>query len=326
MKLQTPNRDPEPAVEPQPGTPDGSPDTQSDVRRRMPSEIIELLEWVPRRERDRILSDPVLHASQKELYRDACAMTRAGIPEVAQERILMIRFENYYRSIHELEIENAVTNASKGAHERRPKLYPPVDLAVRADAVAKFPNALERLRAESAVREPHLLPTADVIDRLFSQDDMLCMGRLPNSFCTEPRTFFRAKEREHPFIVANPMASKWGMSKRGSPSQRCLANAGERKRIVVEYDSGTIEEQAALHLHLKSLGVELLMVVFSGSKSLHGWFDVSRESQESVSRTLRYAAYLGADTATFCPIQLVRTPNAIRDNGALQRVEFLSAK
>jgi hypothetical protein len=297
----------------------------SDVRLRMPADLIELLNELPLAQREKILSDPVDN-SHFELFRDACAMTRAGLPAEVQLRVLAVRFENYHKTISETDVEKAVCDASLKAHAIRPRRYPAPSYEARKEVIACFPDALERLRAESPVHNPGALMCSEIIDRLFTDRDLVCMAQSKYESRTEQRTAFRSRERNHQFIVVNPMAARLGMTQQGKLSTRCLENAGPRTRIVIEYDNGSLDEQAALHLHLRALGVNLVMAVFSGSKSLHGWFDVTNESDESVMKTFRYAAYLGADTATFCPVQLVRTPNAVRDNGTLQRVEFLSLK
>ena len=166
--------------------------------------------------------------------------------------------------------------------------------------------------------------SGDVLDRFFGDDALLCLGQSPSSTFTQQRAHFRGFEQELPYMVPNAMSAPRGLTKDGRDSNRCLANAGPRKRLVVEYDFGTLDEQAALHLHLRDKNLPLKMVVFSGSKSLHGWFDVTGCSDEQIALTCRYAAYLGADTATFSPIQLVRTPNARRDEQTLQAVQYLA--
>jgi hypothetical protein len=102
-----------------------------------------------------------------------------------------------------------------------------------------------------------------------------------------------------------------------------LANTGPLTYQVVEFDRGTLDEQAKIHLHLLHFA-KLRLVVFSGNKSLHGWYDVRSMGPEEITRFRRYVAALGADKATFTPCQLVRTPNARRDNGAIQTVLFLA--
>jgi len=106
-------------------------------------------------------------------------------------------------------------------------------------------------------------------------------------------------------------------------SDRCLKNTGERHFLIVEFDTGTTDEHAALLLHLAGRA-PLTLAVFSGSKSLHGWFYCAGVAEEKVSRFFRYAVSLGADRATWTRCQLVRMPDGLRDDGNKQTVYFFN--
>ena len=51
------------------------------------------------------------------------------------------------------------------------------------------------------------------------------------------------------------------------------------------------------------------MAVYSGNKSLHGWFFCQGEPEEKLNRFMRVAVNLGADTATWTKSQFVRMPD-----------------
>jgi hypothetical protein len=98
----------------------------------------------------------------------------------------------------------------------------------------------------------------------------------------------------------------------------------ERRFLVVEFDFpadrfgvSTRDACASLLAHL-SRYAPLVLAVWSGSKSLQGWFD------EDSREFFEYACALGADPATWTRCQLVRTPQAIRWNGNRQTVEFFN--
>ncbi len=76
-----------------------------------------------------------------------------------------------------------------------------------------------------------------------------------------------------------------------------------------------------LHLAEKA---PLALVVYSGGKSLHGWFYCAGVAEEKVSRIFRYAVYLGADRANWNPSQFARMPDGVRENGRRQTVYFLN--
>ena len=96
-------------------------------------------------------------------------------------------------------------------------------------------------------------------------------------------------------------------------------NTGPRLYLVVEFDEGTHDTHASLIQHL-ARHAPLNMVVLSGGKSLHSWFDVRAMSEEATKRFFQLACQLGADPATWTRSQFVRMPNGRRSNGNLQRV------
>jgi hypothetical protein len=106
-------------------------------------------------------------------------------------------------------------------------------------------------------------------------------------------------------------------------SVHCLGNTGARRYLVVEFDGGTLDEQAALIVYLGTLA-SLVLVVFSGAKSLHAWFSV--KGIADVEEFFVIACRLGADPATWTPCQFVRMPGGTRSGGARQRVYWFNPK
>jgi hypothetical protein len=119
------------------------------------------------------------------------------------------------------------------------------------------------------------------------------------------------------------MTAVTGLNQSGEVSNRCLSNTGARRFLIVEFDAGTTDDHAALLLHLAERE-PLAIVVFSGSKSLHGWFYCAGVTAGKVSRFFRYAVSLGADRAMWTPCQLVRMPDGTRDNERQQTVYFFN--
>ena len=102
-----------------------------------------------------------------------------------------------------------------------------------------------------------------------------------------------------------------------------MKSTGKRRFLIVEFDTGTTDEHAALLVHLAQRA-PLTLAVHSGSRSLHGWFHCAEAAEEKVSRFFRYAVSLGADRATWTRSQLVRMPGGLRDNGNKQTVYFFN--
>ena len=251
------------------------------------------------------------------------ALFRAGFPEWERRLVLESWFKGYYRQISEREIERAVIRATGEACQVSPR-WPVTDLRRVAKITKNAEGGLKALKASSD-KASMPLTTGAIIDQLYQPTDLLCLAKCLSGAVTDKREAFRGKEHEFQFIVPNAMSAKSGLTTDGRISSRCLANVGPVTYQVVEFDQGTLDEQARVHLHLAQM-VKLRLVVFSGSKSLHGWYDVRAMSGEMVNQFRCYVAALGADKATFTPCQLVRMPNARRDNGALQEVFFTSFK
>ena len=121
------------------------------------------------------------------------------------------------------------------------------------------------------------------------------------------------------------MSAVTGLTQEGRESKHALSNTGPRRFLVAEFDQGTLDEHAALLVHLAGFA-PLVCVAHSGGKSLHGWFYVHGQPEGRVLKLFRYAVSLGADDATWTPSQFVRMPDGLRDNGRHQTVFYLSFK
>lgn len=110
------------------------------------------------------------------------------------------------------------------------------------------------------------------------------------------------------YIVPNPMHKIQGKNKIGDDSYRCLDNVSTRRwHQVVEFDSGTIEEQIRLHDWLSSFRT-LEMLVYSGGKSVHGWYDCYIRTARENAEFMKEAVKIGADRSLWIPCQLCRFP------------------
>src|SRR5262249_39641167 len=122
-------------------------------------------------------------------------------------------------------------------------------------------------------------------------------------------------------IVPSPMTARIGKTQEGRESAHTLETTGPRRFLVIEQDSGTIDEQAAILLHLRAIG-PLAIAVHSGSKSIHGWFYCAGRAEEKLREFMELAVSLGADPAMWTRSQFARTPDGTRDNGKRQTVFY----
>ena len=200
--------------------------------------------------------------------------------------------------------------------------WPAVGMAAREKVVTSG-FTLADLWEASPVRMDEIGPgTEDIIDALFPGDPLLCCGASKTAAVTNTRESFRGRLADLQLIVPSPMAALTGQTQDGKQSPRCLDNTGPRRYLVVECDSGTVDEQAAILSHMSD-HAPLVLAVHSGGKSLHGWFRAHAEEQVT-RKFFNHAVKLGADPATWCRCQFVRMPGGVRDNGARQVVWFFN--
>ena len=168
--------------------------------------------------------------------------------------------------------------------------------------------------------------TETVIDVLFPGNPWLCVGFSQTNFVTLPREKLRGRLNEFPLIVPSPMRAQHGLTLDGRKSMHCADNVGPRKFIIVEFDDGSsLDKQAGRLLHLRERA-PLAMVVFSGNKSLQGWFFCLGQDEERLRDWFDYALRLGADEMMWTPCQFCRMPDAWRaetsksgDSGSLKQ-------
>jgi hypothetical protein len=206
-----------------------------------------------------------------------------------------------------------------------PKRHDPTRAMALADARSKVSTLADLW--ESSPIDPEGYSADDWIDVLFPGNPWLCVAhRHPRDSETVRRSKLTWRCSSMSFIVPNAMTKALGARKDGRPSPRCLANTGPRQYLVVEFDDGDGQDtHAALHwtLNQTSLatgGPPLVLAVWSGGKSLHGWYRVGEIEEEPLKDWMSYAVQLGADPATWTKCQLVRMPAGVRDNGNYQTV------
>jgi hypothetical protein len=196
--------------------------------------------------------------------------------------------------------------------------------AEQRDAVIVSGCGLVDLWEISPVRfEDNRSHTQQIIDALFSDNVLLCAGRSNYDFATRSRSEWRGELAALQFIVPSPMTARIGRTQDGNESAHALSNTGPRRFLVIEQDSGTIDEQSAILLHLAERA-PLAVAVHSGAKSIHGWFYCVDQSEEKLRAFMRYAVSLGADCAMWTRSQFARMPDGSRGNGERQTVYFFN--
>jgi hypothetical protein len=163
--------------------------------------------------------------------------------------------------------------------------------------------------------------TEEIIDALFPGNPFLCVGLTNQNFDTLTRNEWRGKLATQQLIVPSPMTARRGLTQDGKLSAHTLEATGPRRFLIVEQDHGSIDDQAAVLLHLVEYA-PLVLAVHSGQKSIHGWFVCRDESEQTLDDFMSYALTLGADPATWTRSQFVRMPDGRRQTGERQTVFY----
>jgi hypothetical protein len=221
--------------------------------------------------------------------------------------------------------------------------------AIKAD-VPRTEKLCERgITAEqlkrSGLADPSSLKTWPLLRALFpDRKTLLCVGNDERSAVVINRDAELHPENLQ-FIVPNWMTSFTGRNEDGFISSRTLANTGPRRFLVIEFDfsffdrSGrhstiwhdTLDRLATvgrtpqdmcasllgeLSMTEQAAGVcRLALVVFSGNKSLQGWFYVAGKTDLELRPFFNLAVTLGADRAMWNRHQLCRMPGGLRISG-----------
>lgn len=210
--------------------------------------------------------------------------------------------------------ENEVESAFQSARGERPSTYgkwPKVSDQKIAAAVAGGPTLLELWDSSPVKLSGTANRTEEFIDALFPGNPLLCVGQTNRVFDTLTREEWRGALEAKQLLVPSPMTARKGRTKSGKPSAHTLDNTGPRQYLTIEFDQGGLDSHAAILNHL-SKSAPLAMVVFSGSKSLHGWFYGGGRPEEQLLPFMQKAVMLGADRATWGLSQFVRMPDGQR--------------
>jgi len=176
-----------------------------------------------------------------------------------------------------------------------------------------------------AIRPPETPSPRWAMNRLFSETDILCIGRSSSSFEAKPLSAWSNDELlGAQFIVPNPLRKTAGDTKAGGLSAHCRDATGPRRYIVVESDTGLDPDQQAKVIHhlVTVTKADLAAVVLSGGKSVHAWFRCDSVPSRKLHKWFSYAVSLGADPRLWLPEQFVRLPDGKRENGKRQSVLF----
>jgi hypothetical protein len=187
----------------------------------------------------------------------------------------------------------------------------------------------------------------DIIDVLFPDNPLLCVGKTAYQFATRRREIWRGRLAGCSFITPNPMLQVQGLTLDGKISEHCKSATASRIYLVIEFDFSefardgetlsewaplvqawraagvrVLDATAALHRHLSEY-LPLVAAVHSGGKSLHGWYPAFSHTDRDLRLFMRAAVRLGADKQLWVRSQFTRVPDGRRENGKAQTCYYL---
>lgn len=246
------------------------------------------------------------------LYYAACTLVEAGYSD--EDAIEFIEEMMTRDPDPGSEIEDALASARGEKRQRSPRWSPSNLIAVRK-IVQDGPAVLGLIsKSPEPIQFGEPNRAEETIDALFPGNPWLCLGETDDRFFTGRRETLRGRLHRYSLVVPSPMLAQKGLTKRGYLSFHSEANTGPRRFLIVEFDHGSLDQQAAILWHLARYA-PLALVVFSGSKSLHGWFFCAAQPEDRVQRFFDYAHSLGADSRLWSRSQFVRMPDGIRSDG-----------
>jgi hypothetical protein len=200
------------------------------------------------------------------------------------------------------------------------------------------------------------LAEARAVVALFEPDDIVWCGKFSQSIAADEAAEVRRERPDWFELVKNSFrpAREWlamcdlgvlpgpricpSAMKAGSIS-RSNAAAAHRRFLVVEHDDMPLASQGAvLRWMREEAGLRLRAVVFTGRKSLHGWFECPREASELEDMMTTLCGVVGKsedgkrvmvdgfgyDPQSFLPSQPFRLPGWKHDKtGKMVRLLFL---
>ena len=276
-----------------------------------------------------LLASPPRRGEGLNLWFYRCARVLHPFRDSA-EIVELLRAATAGEAVKHGEIERAVERSKATAWKPgQPPLttpspsWPKVNIEQREAVIASGAGLVDLWEISPIRFEDSESHTEKIIDTLFPGDPLLCAGRSKSKFATRLRSEWRGKLAALQVIVPSPMTARVGLTQEDRESAHALSITGPRRFLVIEQDSGTIDEQSAVLLSLAQRA-PLALGVHSGSKSIHGWFYCAGQPEEKLRGFIQYAVTLGADPMMWTRSQFARMPGGTRDNGERQTVYFFN--
>lgn len=185
--------------------------------------------------------------------------------------------------------------------------WPKLGESYRAEIVAAYFDKGREMTSQEATlsQDP-----AFYLEALYRPANLVCGGYSAFEFVTRMRNEIRdyaLNGVNFEYINPSPMSAFVGTNKDGAVSDHTESNTGPKVYQIVEFDTGAIQEHAAILAHL-SKKLPLALMVYSGGKSIHGWFYCKDAPPDFLTSFFSDACALGADPTLWSKSQFSRMP------------------
>lgn len=191
--------------------------------------------------------------------------------------------------------------------------WPQFSQVLRSEIIANGRVMLDDLAAsgDQLPQEP-----AFYLQKIYRETDYVCVAPVSSKFTTKKRPEIEkiVTDSPHEYINPSAMVDEFGLTKdfdqatgQRKVSAHCLDNTGPKTWQVVEFDSGEVRDHVSLHWHLAQ-SAPLALLVYSGGKSLHGWYNVRGWNEYKISDFFGKAVQIGADPKMWSRCQFSRLP------------------
>jgi hypothetical protein len=185
-------------------------------------------------------------------------------------------------------------------------------------------------RADSPI-DPSTRSSGTILIGLFGFGTLIGSARRVDQLHVRCVTDQSDQLSDQSFVCPNPLRSRNGGKTQSNirelhfmiPEWDLSDDADDLRPIAILYKEMRVELSLSAfdfgaillrHLEVQFPQIPLRLVVNSGNKSLHGWFDVRDITGEEVERFSEYALSLGCDNLISDPSHWVRMPNGTRRN------------
>lgn len=263
-----------------------------------------------------------------DIFRAAILMLEERIPEdVVFEFLRQAANRVTDRHVPDREIHGAIQSAKDrlAGGKIETSRWPAYSEQLRSEIVSRSNVSVADLGAmsEALSQDPWFY-----LCQLYRDDEFVCLGEMASVFFTKRRKdlFHSVQTSKFEYVNPSPMTEEFGFTKDGVVSAHTLDNCGPKTYQVVEFDHGQISDHAAIHWWLAGFA-PLIMLVYSGGKSLHGWYNVRNMNEVDVLSFFSRAVQVGADPKMWSRCQFSRLPAGLnRKTGKAQTVVLFEPK